>query len=166
VRISNPTAYPYDAVRVLITGLRSVARVQNASGYTNGVPYVQSNIPVLAGGYVDLMIEIYDPQRQMPNPTLLAEFVSANPPPNPTGTYQHVSRILRLSNGTFLIEFSSLANRIYCVQYSKNLIDWATVASTVTGNGTRIQWIDNGPPKTEPHPAIESHRFYRVLMLP
>jgi hypothetical protein len=166
VRVTNPTAYPYDAVRVLIKNLRSVTRVYNASGKTNGIPYVQSNVPVPPGGSVDFRIEYYDPDRIEPHPTLVAELVSASPPENPMGTFQHVSRALRLSNGTFLIEFNSLLNRTYYVQYSKSLTEWKTVTPALTGTGTRMQWIDNGPPKTESNPAETPCRFYRVLLLP
>jgi hypothetical protein len=164
VRVLNPTTYPYDAVRVLIRNLPADTRVYNASGQTNGIPYVQSNLPVPPGGSVDFRIEYY--ANRPLEPTLEAQLVSVNPPPNPSGTFQHVSRALRLSNGTFLIEFNSLLNRTYYVQYTKNLTDWKTVTPTLTGTGTRIQWIDNGPPKTEADPAGELCRFYRVLMLP
>jgi hypothetical protein len=29
-----------------------------------------------------------------------------------------------------------------------------------------MQWLDNGPPKTETDPASEPFRIYRLLMLP
>ena len=44
-------------------------------------------------------------------------------------------------------------------------MDWKTAEPSVVGTGTRIQWIDSGPPKTERHPAAGSGRFYRVLEL-
>jgi len=35
----------------------------------------------------------------------------------------------------------------------------------VTGTGTRQQWIDNGPPKTDSLPPASAMRFYRLLLV-
>src|SRR5262249_51802892 len=53
VRVSNPTYYSLDAVRVLIMNLANGTTVYNASGVTNGIPYVQSYAPIPSGGYTD-----------------------------------------------------------------------------------------------------------------
>ena len=164
IRVLNPTAYSYEAIRVLIRNLPPGTGVYNASGETNSVPYVQSNLPIPPGGSVDFTIEYY--ANRLLEPTLEAQLVSASPPTNPTGTVQQVSRAMRLSDGTFLIEFNSLVNRIYCVQYTKDMTNWKTVTPTLMGTGTRIQWLDNGPPKTETHPNGEPSRIYRLMMLP
>ena len=49
---------------------------------------------------------------------------------------------------------------------SGNLVDWKTVVPAINGTGTRLQWVDNGPPKTELLPSLDSHRFYRLILLP
>jgi hypothetical protein len=82
------------------------------------------------------------------------------------GLPQEIKRAMMLSNRTFLLEFSSEAGRTYYVQYSGNLIVWKTAQPAITGTGTRVQWIDNGQPKTESAPSTEGKRFYRVIMLP
>jgi hypothetical protein len=69
-------------------------------------------------------------------------------------------------NSTFLVEFLTISNRLYSIQYSSNLRSWKDAQPAVTGNGTRIQWIDNGEPKTESTPAATPARFYRVILLP
>jgi hypothetical protein len=71
-----------------------------------------------------------------------------------------------LPNQTFLVEFLTISNRLYSVQYSSNLTTWKDAQPAITGNGTRIQWIDNGQPKTETPPSTTSARFYRVILLP
>ncbi len=71
-----------------------------------------------------------------------------------------------LTNGTCLVEFSTLSNRNYYVQYSSNLTagaTWLTALPPIQGNGSQVQWIDSGPPKTQSRPAV---RFYRVVLLP
>jgi hypothetical protein len=147
VRVLNPTPFDFEGVRVLITDLPSDVAVYNRSGFTNDVPYVQYNLPILAGGSIDLLIEYYVPSRIPPNPTLQAEVVrgsrsevmsSANCSRSPPPSFR---------DGTFMIEWVSQRNRTYFVQYGENLSDWKTVASAVIGTGTRQQWIDNGRPR-------------------
>jgi hypothetical protein len=104
----------------------------------------------------------------VPNPTLVAVLVPASQGGGATvsGTGQHINRGLLLPNGTFMVEFASVSNRVYYVQYSTDLRDWTTVQPAITGNGTWIQWIDNGLPKTESAPSAAPVRFYRVILLP
>lgn len=78
----------------------------------------------------------------------------------------------RYLNGTFVIQFPTIANYIYFVEYAQTLEDLINFGPTsrivdppLTGTGYSIQWIDNGPPKTESHP-IDGMRFYRVVELP
>jgi hypothetical protein len=120
------------------------------------------------GSYVDLVIEYYVPSRIPPNPILTADLV---PPPQgggtaAAGTQQHIDRGIMLPNKTFLVEFLTVSNRIYSVQYSSDLVNWKDAQPAIVGNGTRIQWIDNGEPKTESAPSVTPARFYRVVLLP
>jgi len=169
VRVSNPTYYSFDAVRVLIFGLTSGTTVYNASGITNGIPYVQSYAAIPSGSYSDFVIEYYVPSRVAPNPTLVAQLVTPVQGGNAAvnGSPQHIERAIWLRNSsTFLIEFLTITNRIYYVEYSSDLKTWKSALPPVTGNGTRIQWIDNGQPKTESAPAVTPSRFFRVVLLP
>ena len=75
---------------------------------------------------------------------------------------------LRISNpgdGTIQIEFSTLINRTYSVQYSSDLVTWNTVVPSIMGIGDVVQFIDDGPPKTESDPASETRRFYRIILV-
>ena len=171
VRVTNPTYSLYDAVRVYVENLTNspTITVHNASGASNGVPYVDSHAKVLPGTYVDLKIEYYSPLRITPNPILHPELV----PPGDTsgaaviGIGQHINRGLFLPDKTtFMVEFASVSNRLYYVQYSSDLKTWKTSEPALTGSGTWIQWLDNGEPKTESAPATQSRRFYKVLLLP
>jgi hypothetical protein len=168
VRVFNPTYSSADAARVYISNLSANTTVHNASGVLNGVPYVQSHGPVPSGGYVDLVIEYANPFRIMPNPTLHAALVT---PEQGGGTAavgigQHIDRGVMLNNGTFLVEFLTLTNRLYFVEYSSDLTTWKNAEPAILGTGTRVQWIDNGQPKTDSAPSTQSVRFYRVVLLP
>jgi hypothetical protein len=108
------------------------------------------------------------PTRVPPNPVLTADLVAPAQGGGSTafGAQQHIDRGLMLVNSTFLVEFLTISNRLYSIQYSSNLRSWKDAQPAVTGNGTRIQWIDNGEPKTESTPAATPARFYRVILLP
>ncbi len=169
VRISNPTYSTLNAVRVMVLNLTNspAITVRNRTGFTNNVPYVQTHAVVPPGSYVDMTIEFYSPLRVQPNPVLRAELVPPNDPVAPLeGTYQRVNRGLMLANRTFLVEFPTLTNRVYSIEYSKDLIHWKTASPAITGTGNWVQWIDNGEPKTESTPANTTARFYRLILLP
>jgi hypothetical protein len=167
VRVSNPTYSTYQAVRVHITNLQNGTVVWNPSGSTNGIPYVQSQSAVVPGSFVDLVIEYYSPLRVAPNPVLSAELVQTNSGGSAAlfGVPQHVTRLAMLSNKTFMVEFLSASNHLYSIEYSSDLKNWQSAVPSIAGDGTWIQWIDNGQPKTESSPAGTSMRFYKVILL-
>jgi hypothetical protein len=165
VRVTNPTYSVFNAVRVLVYNLTSDMHVYNASGSTNGVPYVQSQAAIAPGSYIDFVIEYYVTSSATPNPTLVAQLVTPVSGGGVTvvGTPQPINRILMLPNKTAMIEFASVLGRVYYVQYSSDTKVWQTAEPSITGTGTWIQWIDNGPPKTSSPPASTPVRFYRVI---
>jgi sugar lactone lactonase YvrE len=171
VRVSNPTPTPLAALRVWVElDAASVARgvqVSNATGRSNGIPYLAYNIPLAPGQNVDLQVEYYVPDRQpFPNPVFRAEVAAQDPPVEPQGTPLGFVRQVWLTNGLFLVELSTMAGRQYYVQYGSNLTNWTTASPAVLGNGSKVQWVDTGPPKTESRPSSATNRFYRVLLAP
>jgi hypothetical protein len=65
-----------------------------------------------------------------------------------------------------LIDFNTLTNRAYYIQYSPDLSIWKSAHPPLIGSGSGMQWVDNGPPKTESAASIQTNRFYRVLLAP
>jgi P pilus assembly chaperone PapD len=168
VRVSNPTYSTFDAVRVYVGNLTNHAVLWNATGTTNGMSYVESYNGVAPGGHVDFVLEYYVPSRLQPNPTLTPVLV---PPAqgggvSVSGFQQHIDRIIVLPNLNILVEFSTLTNRLYYIQYTSDMRSWRTAVPAVRGNGTRIQWIDAGPPKTDSPPTTVPSRSYRLILLP
>jgi len=170
VHVSNPTYSQFDAVRIYISNLTNTPAitVYNASGQTNGVPYVQTSTPVPPGGYADFLILYYSPLRIAPNPVLQVQFLSGGSSASlpDLGTPQHINRGLMLANRTYMLEFMSASNRVYAVQYTSDLKNWKQAQPYVSGTGTWIQWIDTGAPTTESLPDAAGKRFYRVIELP
>ncbi len=72
--------------------------------------------------------------------------------------------------GGVLLEFPTLTNFSYYIRYSDSLNDFSaqdntnsvirTARPAIQGNGRKVQWLDNGSPRTESAPT---NRFYRVL---
>lgn len=87
-------------------------------------------------------------------------------PPDPGGTPHALAARAFLDDGSFLLEFTSLSNRYYSIQYSPDLSTWRTVVPALRGNGSRVQWIDYGPPRTDRLPRLDAQRFYRLTLLP
>jgi hypothetical protein len=154
------------SVLVLISGLGANVTLYNATGKTNGVPYVQSPGPLGVGSNIVFLLEYYVPTRVAPHPTLTVE---PGPPVNPpviTGTIMSISRTVDLPDGDILVEFAAIQGRVYAVQYSSNLVTWQTAVPVITASANRVQWIDAGPPQTASSPAQAGARYYRVILLP
>ena len=168
VRVTNPTFSTYNAVRVYAANLVNNTIVYNASGSSNGVSYVQTYNSVPPGSTVDLLIEYYSPTRTMPNPALSAELVQPDAGASAAlfGAPQKINRGLMLQNKTFMVEFMSAIGVVYSIEYSSDLKNWKSAQPSINGNGTWIQWIDNGQPKTESLPSATASRFYKVILLP
>ena len=67
------------------------------------------------------------------------------------------------------VQFASTPNALYAIEYaskvSTNAADWKRVWPDVFSPGNFVQWIDEGPPKTESAPEKLASRFYRVRFL-
>ena len=166
IEVSNGGPLTPASVLVLISGLTGNITLYNATGMTNGTPYVQSPGPLGIGSNVVFLLEYYSSTRTMPNPRLTAV---PGPPLNPpviTGTIMSISRTVGLPNGNVLVEFATIPGRLYAVQYSSDMENWQTALPVITAPANRLQWIDSGPPETATPPAQATARYYRVILLP
>ena len=62
----------------------------------------------------------------LPNPVFIVDVVPSTIPVPPPGTALAITRSVLLPGGAFLVEFRTLLNRTYFVQYSSNLSTWQT----------------------------------------
>jgi len=166
VTLTNPTPSEIAGVQLLINNLPVNARVENATGKTNGVHFIQHDLPIPPGKSVDLRLEYYVPTRAVPNPTFSTQLISGQPSIVPTGTPLDILRALVFQNQGYLVEFETELCKTYFIQYSPDLKIWKTAWPSITGNCTKIQWIDTGPPKTESNPILGPRRFYRIISIP
>src|SRR5579862_595727 len=163
--VYNPTGSRAESVRVYVHNItNSTIKVVNASGTTNGLPYIQSPAAIQPGTSWTNIIMFYDPYGFQFSPTLTVELVPApNAAGNPTGVTVPMLPAKMLADGTFLIEFASINGATYYVQYSSDMVNWNTAFPAITGTGQHMQWIDSGPPATASLPAANVTRFYRVI---
>jgi hypothetical protein len=167
VSVTNPTYYTYTSVRVLIGNLAPGVQVVNASGVTNGVPFVQSLLPIPPGGGVTFTLDYYVPFRVPPsNMVFTVQLAAPLSALNEAGPMQHITRGLLLPDKSYLVDFKTLPNRVYYVQYSSDLANWSTAIPAIAGSGSEFDWIDSGPPETPTPPSAQPRRFYRVILLP
>ena len=169
VRLANIGTNTVASARVIVSGLTN--RLYNAVGTNNGNPFVVYSAPLNSGQSADLLMEYFIPARTaitVPNSAYTAVGTSAVnltvtnvPSPN-------ITLITNLVSGGVMIEFESIPGRNYTVLYSDNssFTNALSAQPAIVAPADRVQWIDNGPPKTASHPVNSSSRFYRVLLNP
>jgi uncharacterized repeat protein (TIGR01451 family) len=167
VIVTNTGATTVAGVRLYVGGLRSGVTLYNATGTTNGVPYVQYNSPVNPGSTVTFTLEFYDANRLPFTHTLSAVAIL---PPNLAAGGTNGVAITKVFSDTrvegdtrFVIEFTSTPGKTYTIIYSDDMANWKVATPSVTANATVTQWYDDGPPKTESKPSSISSRYYRVI---
>jgi hypothetical protein len=167
VRVSNGGP-EVPAIRLRVPNLTDSAMLHNATGSENRIPYVQHDQPLGTGDWVDMVLEYFVSNRQpIPAPEVQIEPISPSQRSESlSGTVLNVDRNLRLNDGRFLIEFAAIVGRNYAIQYSDDMRIWRTALPTIRASATRLQWLDDGPPKTVVKPSGENARFYRALLLP
>jgi hypothetical protein len=157
-------------IRVLVfdlgvDSLGNPIRVNNAAG-TNaaGVPFVIFPGAIAPGQRINLALEYYvSDRRTVPTPRLVTEVVSGLLPV-PAGPTLSAERV-QLINGSFYVDFKTIAGRLYYVQYAATAVGpYETSFPPMAGTGSTVQWVDNGPPRTSGLPAGAGSRFYRILL--
>jgi uncharacterized repeat protein (TIGR01451 family) len=167
VTVTNNAVATILGFRLYVGGLTNGITLYNASGTTNGVPFVNYNYPVDPSNAVSLILEFYNSTRQAFTHTLWAEAISpANASLSSTNRSAPVSRVFadqRNDGMRFVIEFVSVPGKSYAVIYSSDLVTWKVATPSIKAASTTTQWYDDGPPKTESKPGSVTARNYRVI---
>jgi len=166
VGLTNDGNAPVTGIRVFIGGLSTNVYAYIATGTNDsGLPYVYYGQLLNPGSNVVLKIEYYAKDRRPPTTTITAEAAGDGSSPPLIGTPFTVRHVKVLSSGAVLLEFNTTPGIRYLVEYSSDMITWKQGIPPVVAPGTRLNWVDDGPPKTESRPGLLP-RFYRVLRLP
>jgi len=152
------------AARIIVGGLTNGTWLYNAAGTNSGEPYVVYNEALASGASVSLLLEFYVLVRTpFTNYNLSAIGV---PPVNlNASTNSGVNVAYTYSSGGFMIDFAATPGKTYTIIYSTNDLfsNALTAQPSIVAPANRVQWIDNGPPKTVSHPSNTTSRFYRVF---
>jgi uncharacterized repeat protein (TIGR01451 family) len=171
VTVTNMGSTTVLGVRLLVGGLPISVSLYNATGTTNGTPYVQYNYPLNPSSTVSFALEFYDPSRLPFTNSLTAVAIL----PGNAGSLGTNGVVI---SGIFLdtriagdpriaIEFPTTPGNTYTIIYSdNNLFTWQVATPSITANATTTQWYDDGPPKTDSKPFSITSRFYRVIAAP
>ena len=130
--------------------------------------------PLQAGESVNVVLKYFASKRGViPQPVIGLKGASPVPVAKtkaaravaPIGAPFSISSCSVQPDRSVVLEFPSEPGRSYRVQYSPDAVHWKACPATITSAGTRIQWIDRGPPSTENAPATTPSRFYRIERL-
>lgn len=167
ISVTNPTISIVKCVTITFTSIQpDGATILGITGTNElGQPYIMLNntIPPVTG--IDNYATILYVAPSKPAVTFTT---SANLQPGPGFTVNATNVVPLTANhfqtdGSFLINFLSVANRTYYVQYSSDLKTWFTSPIVLRGTGTQLQWVDVGPNTTESKPSTAPTRIYRVV---
>ena len=169
VRLTNIGTNAVAAARVIVSGLTNW--LYNAVGTNSGNPYVIYGTTLNTNQAVDLVLEYFVPTRlpiNVANSNYTAVGVSLIDLSAPGGTNGlfNITLITNLPSGYVLIEFQSIPGSNYTVLYSDNVLFSNALAAqpSIVAPANRVQWIDDGPPKTVSAPTNTSSRYYRVQL--
>lgn len=158
VTIRNNTGGTVNGFSMEASSLPDGARVLSAPAGSNTFMVDGS---IADGGTLQVVIEYFTPTRTAFTPTLAVLAGVPETPPSLTGAFQ-ASGFLA-ADGAFVVEFDSVPGQLYYIQYSDDaMATWKTVIPAIDARGTKVQWIDSGPPKTISHPSTVSSRFYQI----
>lgn len=169
VRVTNVGTNTYGAARLVVSGLTN--RLYNAVGTNGGNPYVVYAGQLAPAQNVDLVLEYFIPTRlpiNVPDSAYAAYGTTAVNLQVDPGSPPNFTAITNLGSYGFLLEFEAIQGRSYSVLYCDDLTFTTTYIAQppIVAPGSRVQWIDNGPPKTISHPATNTSRLYRVRLNP
>ena len=165
VTVTNRSPRDLGAVRLLLSGLPAGVSVQNASDVLpDGRFEIIYNRTLAAGQSVVLLVEYHSPTRLASlRPILTVETGIRHEFEPASGDAFAIERLVRRADGSVLLEFPSEPGRRYVVQYTDDFAGWHDASIALRAGGTRVQWIDQGPPKTASHPSGIASRAYRVV---
>jgi len=168
VTVTNVAARAIAGFDLALAGLREGVILYNGVSGTAGTASLAYHQPLEAGQVVTLVLEYWaNPRGDVPAPTITP---SVTPPASGDNAVAgdaaapklEINRCLKMEDCSFVIEFTAQAGRSYRIQYSDNGGPWKSCPMPILAGGTKVQWIDRGPPWTESHPSTKTSRYYRV----
>lgn len=174
VTVSNTGGSTLGSIRLLVGGLTLrhatlTDRLYNAVGTNQGMPYVVVPGTLAPGQSVTVLLEFFFPTRTAaPGLTYTALAVPAVDFTQNPGSGTAVTLTNWLVEASMYLEFSATAGQRYTIFYSgdTSFTNAQAAQPSILADGSRVQWIDSGPPKTSSAPSNSPARYYRVIATP
>jgi hypothetical protein len=165
VIVTNSGAATLGGFRISITNLPAGAWCVSATGTNAGMPYVDFTGSLASGATITLKLAYYSSRRQAPVGVVVSvQPVTPVAPVTSTGASALILSARMRPDGKMAVEFDTKYRRLYAIQYSSDSSAWKQAQSLIQGNGSRMIWVDAGPPDTES--LLSGVRLYRLVMLP
>lgn len=139
----------------------------NGDGTSDPAPLVTLG-GIKPGEVRRMFLEYFSKDRSLPHPRFSLQLGA--PVTNLVSTRNRLVEITDFAltaENKLGVQFLTTTSNRYFIQYVNSVEDWNnsnkvyTAQPPVQGNGSWVQWIDQGPPKTAPLPT-NGVRFYRV----
>jgi large repetitive protein len=171
VTVTNAGTVSVPALRVIVSSLSTNASVYNATGTSNGVPYVHYNAPLDIAQSVTLTLKYYVPNRKSFSEVLTAIADSLTTSGTNAATGVLITRgFVDNRSGTprFVIEFPSIIGRTYVISYCDDTSSgiWKMATPSIVAGSNKTQWYDDGAPETDSAPLSNQMRLYRATLVP
>ncbi|HYG21706.1 MAG TPA: DUF11 domain-containing protein [Verrucomicrobiae bacterium] len=169
VRLVNISSSNAASARLIINNLQHPLR--NAAGTNSGTPFVAYAAPLAPGEGVNLVLQYFVPARvafDVPNDSYVAVATSTYNVNVPVPSAVTITNIVQLPSQDVMIEFPATPGRTYTIYYSSamDFPDARAAIPPIVAQTSKVQWIDDGPPKTISAVNSTTNRFYRVLLNP
>lgn len=170
VRVQNNTPFDFTALRLTATNLPATVVLQNATLTNGGRSYIDYNLAIHSGSNVTLKLEYFSRDLQPFTPGLKLELLNQQRATISPTNAAMVAVAARLADNGYApdsqvknyLQFPTKAGQVYYVQYQDIAgPTWKTSPVPLLGTGFVLNWLDDGPPSTEPSPGPA--RFYRVV---
>jgi fibronectin type 3 domain-containing protein len=170
ITVTNVAARAIAGFDLSISGLRTGVSLYNGTSTGEGGGSIAYHRPMKAGESVTLVLEYFaSPRGTVPTPVISAAVTMPRSrilsQLSGTAPAFAVNRLVKQADGSVVIEFNAVPGKPYRIQYSADAASWKSCPVSIRAGGTKVQWIDRGPPWTDSPPSSSPRRFYRVQSL-
>lgn len=160
VTIANNGTRPVAGFRVRVTGLEDGYSLY---GFPDGMVLHEEDVP--PGESITMNLEYHSSDsRSGPQPDFEIDLLYPNPAPEEVPGQGDASLVM-MRDEARVFAFEAAVGARYRIQYSEDMQEWRDSPGIVTAGANRVRWIDQGPPKTDCHPAECPTRYYRAVRL-
>ena len=163
LRVRNDSGMEANGVRVLFSGLMPGIEVENQTGVSpDGRDMIEMRTAFAAGETLDLNVAYVCSGTYRVDewpPAIEVQYVLPEWTPPLPGSGVAIEGI-PLSGGRFLLQFASKPGNLYAIEYMNDFPagEWVRVPLRLLATANQTQWIDSGPPATEPPSGLRAYR--------